>query len=117
MLWPVLNAIYIHVLPHSCLSVCDVLIFCDETAYKIKVNILDDDVSLKFQMCEELINIVLFYGFVHREVNKSSDLWVLRHSVKWQTQVKLTDLNSTTFKTCPQNALKYIKSDSIYCHS
>ncbi len=26
-------------------------------------------------MCEELINIVLFYEFAHRKVNKSSDFY------------------------------------------
>ncbi len=57
-------------------------------------NILDGDLWPKFHMCEELITIVLFYESAHRKVIKSSDFWVLRPCVWWQTQVKLTDLRA-----------------------
>ncbi len=59
-------------------------------------------------MCEELINIVLFYASAHRKVNKSSHFLVLRYCVRWETHVKLTQLISVTFKNRPQNALKYM---------
>ncbi len=68
-------------------------------------------------MCEELINIVLFYGSAHRKINKSSDFLELRHCVSWQTRVKLTQLTSVTFQNRPQNDLNYNKSVLPYCHS
>ncbi len=48
-------------------------------------NILDGNLWPKFHICEELINIVLFYESAHRKVIKSSKLSVLCPSVWWQT--------------------------------
>ncbi len=47
-------------------------------------------------MCEELINIVLFYGSAHRKVNKGCDFLVFLQWMMWQTRLKLTELNTAT---------------------
>ncbi len=70
-------------LPNSCFSVCDVLTFCDETAWKIVVIVayilrifLFRDVWSKFQMCKELINIVLLCEYAHTK-------WRVVDSLEW----------------------------------
>ncbi len=86
---------------YYCLSVCDVLTFCDEIVLKIIVVVTYSYRTFLTAMfdpcftCVKSLEILsyfpgLFYGFAHRKVNKSSDFYVLRHCVMWQT--KLTEL-------------------------
>ncbi len=98
---------YPHIFVLVCVLCSHILWNCIENhscSHTYLLNILDSNVWPKFHMCEETINIVLFCESAHRKVIKSSEVWVLRPYVWWQTWVKLTQLNWATLKSCHKNA-------------